>query len=89
MNPIPFALTLGALLGGMAVVGYSAVFLATREEGFHRSFAWRVHLADVGRSWAIQILAPGRIWENVGTVPSDVSRQAAVDIALATIDARA
>lgn len=89
MSPIPFALTLGALVGGMAVVGYSTVFLVTREEGFHRSFAWRVHLADLGRNWAIQILAPGRVWENVGTVPSSVAREAAVGAAIQAIDARA
>jgi hypothetical protein len=88
VRPIPFALTLGGVLLGTAVVGYAAVFLVTREEGFHRSYAWRVHLADQGRNWAVQILAPGREWENLEPVPSQFSRQSAVDLALGTIDLR-
>lgn len=88
MGPIPFAFTLAGVLVGTAVVGYSAVFLTTRQEGFHHSYAWRVHLADVGRNWAVQILAPGGGWENLEPIPSRFSRQSAVDLALATIDAR-
>lgn len=68
--------------------GCGLVFLLTRDEGFYRSWHWRVHLTDLGRAWAAEILAPGGNWETVGAVPREAGRAAATELAWRTVDAR-
>lgn len=83
-----FAALLGGLIVGGLAVGSSVVFIATRKEGYHRGFVWRVHLAQTGRVWEAQVVPPGGVWELAGTVPRASGRQRAVDLALRTINAR-
>lgn len=88
MSPLPFALAVTGTVAATALVGAATVFLATREEGFHHAVAWRVHLADFGRGWTVQILEPGRVWETLAVTPREYGRDYAIATAKATIDAR-
>ena len=83
-----FAALLAGTLAAAGVLGTGAVFVATRKEGAHRGYIWRVHLAQRGRVWEAQVVPPGGQWELAGTVPRSAGRQSAIDLALRTINAR-
>lgn len=90
MSTGAFALLLTGSLVAAVFGGYGLVFVLTRDEGRYKSWHWRVHLADLGRTWSAQLLPPwGGPWTTVGSVPREAGRAAATELAWRAVDSSA